>query len=239
MILHRLLQITTGVLLGLAVLAVIFLLAPGDEGNPFAGPDEVVDPDPYPAPPLSLRDLDGRTVTVEEHRGEVTLVFFGFANCPDVCPLTLTRWTRALNVLEERGGHFQGIFVSVDPERDTPEALEAWMSHFHPSFLALTGTGDEIQATAAAWNVHVRVHAPPEAGASAPDPHAHHREAEEAANTEDLPVPAPRTAASDDYLVEHSSRTFVVDEGGRVVRTFPAFLEADEIVSLLEPLVLP
>jgi cytochrome oxidase Cu insertion factor (SCO1/SenC/PrrC family) len=178
-------------------------------------------------------------VTLEEYRGEVTLVFFGFANCPDVCPLTLARWTRALNTLAERGGRFQGIFVSVDPGRDTPEALERWMSHFHPSILALTGSPEEIQATAAAWNVHVRVHAPTGAGAPATDPHAHHRDAMGGPGTEDLPLPPSPAEGRADYLVEHSSRTFVVDREVRVVSTFPAFLEADEIVQLLEPLVGP
>jgi protein SCO1 len=237
MILHRLLQITTGVLLGLAVLAVIFFLAPGSDESPYSGFDGVMEPDPYPAPALALRDLEGRTVSLDEHGGKVTLVFFGFANCPDVCPLTLARWTRALRALEERGQGFQGIFVSVDPGRDTPEALERWMAHFHPTFLALTGSPDEIQATAAAWNVHVRVHAPPEAGAPIPDPHAHHREAMGATGVEDLPQPPAGDGA--DYLVEHSSRTFVVDRNGQVVTTFPAFLEAEEIVTLLEPLVGP
>jgi protein SCO1 len=237
MILHRFLQITTGVLLGLAVLAVVFLLAPGREDDPLSGSVGALEPDPYPAPALSLRDMEGRTVTLEEHLGEVTLVFFGFANCPDVCPLTLARWTRALHALAERGGRFQGIFVSVDPGRDTPDALKRWMSHFHPSLLALTGSPEEIQATATAWNVHVRVHAPTGTEAPAPDPHAHHRDAMVGRGAEGLPLPPSPAEGGADYLVEHSSRTFVVDREGRVVTTFPSFLEAEEIVHLLEPLV--
>jgi protein SCO1 len=237
MILHRLLQITTGVLLGLAVLAVVFLFAPGRGHDPLSAPLGVLEPDPYPAPALSLRNMEGQTVTLREHLGEVTLVFFGFASCPDVCPLTLARWTRALETLTERGGRFQGIFVSVDPGRDTPDSLERWMSHFHPSILALTGSPDEIQATAAAWNVHVRVHAPTGAGAAATDPHAHHRDTVGDAGTDDLRLPPSHAEGEEDYLVEHSSRTFVVDREGRVVTTFPAFLEAEEIVQLLEPLM--
>jgi protein SCO1 len=234
MILRRALQILTGTLLGLAVVAVLFWMVPEADDRARLDPTGSAHADPYPAPELSLPGIHGEPVNLENHRGEVVLVFFGFANCPDVCPLTLARWTRALEALEARGDFFQGVFVSVDPGRDTPEALERWMTAFHPSFLTATGTTDQIAATARAWNVHVRVHDGGEAVDH--DPHAHHRDA--AGVGDDLPpLPPSPGGAEEDYLVEHSSRTFVLDREGQVVQTFPAFLEAEEIVALLEPMM--
>jgi len=220
------------VLLGLAVVAVFVFRSPGGEATP--GLEAPVLPDPTPAPELALRSIDGETVRLSELRGEVVLVFFGFANCPDVCPLTLARWSRALEVLESRGYPFRGIFVSVDPDRDTPEALERWMSAFHPDIRAVTGSSDEIAAAAEAWNVHVRIHR----GAGG-DPHAGHGAGESPTPDEVFSLPSPPDTGGENYLVEHSSRTFVVDREGRVVRTFPAFLDAEEIVTLLEPILAP
>jgi cytochrome oxidase Cu insertion factor (SCO1/SenC/PrrC family) len=233
MVFHRLLQILTGILLGLAVVAIFLLF--GSERGPGGGfPDgSQAEPDPYPAPELSLRDLDGRQVSLEDFRGEVVLIFFGFANCPDVCPLTLARWSRTLERLEDRDVGFRGIFVSVDPERDTPDALGGWMESFHPSLLALTGSPREIAATARAWSVHAEVRR------GDGDPHAHHGPAVAVQPPARGGDPETPPEPDDGYVVEHSTRTFVVDREGRVVRTLPAYLDPDGILDVLNPLLGP
>lgn len=221
MILQRLLQILTGVLAGLAVVAVLVFRGP--LGSDRVGTDGARAAAPYPAPSLDLVDVTGRPFALDSVRGEVALVFFGFSHCPDVCPVTLSRWSRALELLEAEGRGFQGIFVSVDPGRDTPEALAEWMERFHPSIVALTGAPPAIAATAEAWTVHVRVHdGEPDPGS---DPHAGHGA--------EAPPPSPAPSGADDYLVEHSSRVFVVDPGGRVVETLPPYMDADGVAEVV------
>jgi protein SCO1/2 len=211
MLLRRTLQVTTGVLSGLAVVAV--LLSTG-----VIGPDRsgmVVSPfEPYPAPRLDLPAADGSPFSLADARGEVSLVFFGFANCPDVCPITLASWSSALASLGPEPA-FRGILVTVDPERDTPEALAAWMERFHPSIVALRGTPDGVAETAARWGVHVAVRESTE--------HAEH--------------PAPPGPSGPAGGVEHSAQVFVVDREGRVVRILPPALHAPALVEELEPLL--
>jgi protein SCO1 len=222
----RLLQIATGVLLGLAVVAIVFTLTPPTSG-PMEWDGSEVHPDPYPAPALTLRNTRAHPVSLDAFRGEVTLVFFGFTNCPDVCPITMLNWTRALSLLEEEGASFQGILVSIDPGRDTPEVLDRYMAHFHPSIVALTGTRAELARAADDWGVLALVHEPEEGGA--PDPHAGHGPS---------PVPVdslPEVSDPQGYGVDHSSRSFVIDRRGRVVRTLAPFLDAESIVEALRP----
>lgn len=103
-------------------------------------------------PPLAIEDFaltahHGGPVRLSDFRGEVVLLFFGFASCPDVCPATLSEVDRALASLgPERAGRVQVLFVSVDPERDTPAALADYVTHFDPSFLGATGTPEQIAA---------------------------------------------------------------------------------------------
>jgi cytochrome oxidase Cu insertion factor (SCO1/SenC/PrrC family) len=148
----RPLQITTGVLLGATVGVLVIatgVLGPS-EPNFASAPGW----DPYPAPPLELTLADGSEFDLTSVRGEVALVFFGYASCPDFCPLTLATWTEALNELRTRGQGFQGLFVSVDPERDTPELLRRYMGNFDPSIRAVTGSLEDLTQIAADWGVY-------------------------------------------------------------------------------------
>jgi protein SCO1/2 len=84
-----------------------------------------------------LPDHNGQVRTLEEFKGKVVAVFFGYTQCPDVCPTTLTEWVEIKRQLGADGDRLQGIFITVDPARDTPEVLKAYMANFDPSFLAL------------------------------------------------------------------------------------------------------
>ena len=148
----RLLQVATGVLLGLA--AIFFWLARG-HGRP--GPEAAESyflPEAIPAPSFALTAQDGRRVSSDDFPNRILVVFFGYTYCPDVCPLTLTHLTRAFRLLEEEGDRIQVLLVSVDPERDTPERLEGYLDNFHPSFLGLTGTEEEIREVADAFGAY-------------------------------------------------------------------------------------
>jgi len=97
---------------------------------------------------LALPDADGRPRTLADFRGKVTVVFFGYTQCPDVCPATLSELAAVRQTLGDAGADVQGVFVSVDPERDTPEVLKAYVANFGTDFVALRG--DEAQTRAAA-----------------------------------------------------------------------------------------
>lgn len=90
----------------------------------------------------------GKRVTERDFRGRFMLVFFGYTSCPDVCPTDLQTIGAALKALGKAGKWVQPIFVTVDPERDTAEDLARYVTHFHPRFLGLTGTPDEVALAA-------------------------------------------------------------------------------------------
>jgi protein SCO1/2 len=102
---------------------------------------------------LDLPDADGKPRTLADFKGKVTVVFFGYTQCPDVCPTTMVELAQVKKALGADGDRIQGIFVTVDPERDKPEVLKAYMSSFDPSFVALRGTPEQIQATAKEFKV--------------------------------------------------------------------------------------
>ncbi|WP_455218302.1 SCO family protein [Kaarinaea lacus] len=98
-----------------------------------------------------LQSADG-TVSLESLRGKVVLVFFGYTNCPDVCPLTLTHWSMAFDELSKRElENVRGIFVSVDPARDTTEKLRNYTVYFHNNIVGVTGTHEELAKIATAY----------------------------------------------------------------------------------------
>lgn len=97
---------------------------------------------------FSLPDAQGRLRNLEEFRGQVVVVFFGYTQCPDVCPTTLSELAAARKALGTAGQRVQGIFVTVDPQRDVPEVIGAYVQAFDPSFVALRG--DEVQTAAIA-----------------------------------------------------------------------------------------
>lgn len=103
-----------------------------------------------------LQDVDGNTKTLQDYRGKVLLVIFGYTQCPDVCPTSLARAADIRRDLGERGNRLQVLFVSVDPERDTPEILRAYASAFDPTFVALRGTDEQPAEAAKAYGAFYR-----------------------------------------------------------------------------------
>lgn len=102
---------------------------------------------------LALTDHHGRARSLEDFRGQVVLLYFGFVQCPDVCPTALMRAAAVKQKLGEQAPRLQVLFVTVDPERDTPQMLSAYMAAFDPSFLALTGSAADIRKAADEFKV--------------------------------------------------------------------------------------
>lgn len=102
---------------------------------------------------LSLPDVDGKTRTLADFRGKVVIVFFGFAQCPDVCPTTLAEIAEVRAKLGPAGAKVQPVFVTVDPERDTPAVLKEYVKPFGADVVALRGTLEQTQAAARNFKV--------------------------------------------------------------------------------------
>ena len=102
---------------------------------------------------LSLPDQNGQPRTLADFKGKVMVVFFGYTQCPDVCPTTMVELAQVKKALGKDGDRVQGLFVSIDPERDTPEILQAYMASFDPSFVALRGSVEQAQAAAKEFKV--------------------------------------------------------------------------------------
>ncbi len=103
---------------------------------------------------LALPDAEGRPRTLADFKGKVTVVFFGFTHCPDVCPTTLVELAQVKQALGPAGDKVQGVFVTVDPERDTPQVLQRYVDNFGAGFVALRGTPEQTKAVAQHFKVH-------------------------------------------------------------------------------------
>lgn len=104
--------------------------------------------------PFTLTDQDGRTVSDKDFAGKPFIVFFGYTNCPDVCPATLFELSEALNKLGADAGAVPVLFVSVDPDRDKPDVLKQYLSNFNPAIRGLTGTDAQVRSMAKAYRAY-------------------------------------------------------------------------------------
>lgn len=104
--------------------------------------------------PFTLIDQNGATVSDTAFRGKYLLVYFGFTYCPDMCPTGLQNVARTLDLLGPDASKVQGLFITIDPERDTPAVLKEYAASFHPDIIGLTGTKEQIAAVAKAYKVY-------------------------------------------------------------------------------------
>ncbi len=97
-------------------------------------------------PDVTLTDISGKPFSLKKDTaGYLTLVYLGYTHCPDVCPTTMNDFAEAIKTLPpDVASHVKMIFITTDPERDTPEVLKTWLSHFNPQFIGLTGTQDQL-----------------------------------------------------------------------------------------------
>ena len=103
-----------------------------------------------------LPDHNGQPRSIKDFNGKVVVVFFGYTQCPDVCPTTMQEMAEVKRMLGKDGDRLQAIFVTVDPERDTADMLKAYMGNFDPSFLALRGTPEQTAAVAKDFKIYFK-----------------------------------------------------------------------------------
>jgi protein SCO1/2 len=131
---------------------VLALAACGDKKGPaFKGSDVT---GTHLGKDLALTDFNGQPRTLASFAGKVLVVFFGYTQCPDVCPTSLAELGDVMQKLGPDADRVQVLFVTVDPERDTPEILKQYTTAFDPRFLALSGTADQIRQTAASFKAY-------------------------------------------------------------------------------------
>ncbi|THF65471.1 SCO family protein [Pseudothauera nasutitermitis] len=193
---------------GLALAAMLAALAASPQAAAHGGPAL-----PAVAPAIGghfeLTDQHGRSVRDSDLHGKVALVFFGFTHCPDVCPITVANLAQALKLLGEQAEQVVPVFITVDPVRDTPEVIDAYLSNFDARFVGLTGTPERIAAVAAAYKAYYS-----EPPASAHAGHAGHG----------------GHASAENYRVDHTSFVYLLGTDGRY-RTHLAFNETPSAIA--------
>lgn len=150
--------------------------------------------------PFSLTDHAGQAVTQDILKGKLSLVYFGYSFCPDICPTDLQLIAQALDQLSgEELADTQALFVTVDPERDTVEQMAGYVALFHPSIRGLTGTPEQIADAAKSYRAYYKKVSAEEAGTS-------------------------------DYLMDHSAFIYLMNRDGEFVRVFGHGVDPAEMV---------
>ena len=109
---------------------------------------------------FSLQGAGGKTVTEKDFAGQTVLIFFGYASCPDICPTTMAQLTEIVNQLGDRAKDVKIVFISVDPHRDTPDILQAYVKAFSSSAIGLTGNEKQVAELARRYRVAYQIEKP-------------------------------------------------------------------------------
>lgn len=168
---------------------------------------------PYLIDDFTLTNQFNEEVDSADFRGSFVLVYFGFIHCPDECPTTLSIWKKVYKLLENHAEGVKFVLISVDPVRDTPELLQSYLVNFHPAFIGLTGAVEDIEDIAIDFNVYFREVYLDEVDNNDTEGEQEH---------------------DDDYLVAHTTLTFLLHKDGRIILAFPYNTSAEEIVADLE-----
>ena len=153
---------------------------------------------PIPVADFTLTDQRNRPFRLSDHRGEIILLFFGYAYCPDVCPYTLSTWKQVQNALQDTSDRLKFVFVTVDPARDTVEQLRKHLSVYSPNFYGLTDTPEKLQPVYDAFGVY----------------------------REKVSISNRATG----YLMNHTSRIFLIEATGEWRLSYPFDAKAEDIV---------
>jgi len=159
---------------------------------------------------FTLVDQQGKTVKDSDFRGRLMLVFFGFTHCPDICPVSTKTLSDAMGLLGDKADQVAPIFISVDPERDTPPVMKDYFSNFDSRMIALTGDAEQIRQVAGAYKAYYSKHEPK-------------------AESHD--------EGHDHYTVDHSGFIYLMDRDGKYVTHFPYDASAQSIVETVKPLL--
>jgi len=102
---------------------------------------------------FNLTDMNNNSISQESFSGDLTAIFFGFTHCPDICPMTLNKLDLIMNELKKKNKTFKVFFISVDPERDTPDVVKNYLSNFDNKFIGITGDPGKIFLLSQSWGI--------------------------------------------------------------------------------------
>lgn len=156
--------------------------------------------------PFTLVDQDGRTVTEADFKGSYMLVYFGYTFCPDVCPTSLSVIADAMDMIGDKAERVTPVFITVDPERDTPEQMKMYVGYFHPKLVGLTGSYNQVADVTQAYKAYY---------AKAVD----------------------GNGSGDEYLMDHSSITYLMSPDGEFIAHFSHGVDADEMAARLKEIL--
>ena len=145
----RLLLVLSAFVGGLVLFAAVIFVVTGRVPGPIAGASAI-------GGPFKLVDQNSKPITDQDMKGHPFLVFFGFTHCPDVCPTTLFEVSEIFRALGPQAKDIRGLFISVDPERDTPAVLKDYLSSFDPHLVGVTGDLPSIQAVEKSYRVYAK-----------------------------------------------------------------------------------
>lgn len=134
------------------IIACLGLLVAACGSAPDSYKGTVIDP-PLPTEDFSLIDQDGQTFRLSDQPGQITMLFFGYASCPDVCPTTLATWHQVYQALGAEADQVRFILITVDPERDTPAQMKQYVRLFNPRFIGLTGSPESLDSVYARYGI--------------------------------------------------------------------------------------
>jgi protein SCO1/2 len=147
----HILLVSTAFVAGLVVFLAVILYATGQFGSGAPGAAAI-------GGPFKLVDQNGKPFTDADLKGKPTLVFFGYTHCPDVCPTALLEMSQVLRALGKDADRATGLFITVDPERDTPEIVKNYLAYFDPHLRGATGDQKAITAVEKAYRVYAKKH---------------------------------------------------------------------------------
>ena len=155
-----------------------------------------------PAPDFTMQDQHGGQFRLSDRNGKALLMFFGYTHCPDICLITLANYVQVRESLGDRADEVEFAFITVDPERDTPDVLADYVGRFDESFYGLWASGEALETTKAAYGVFA-----------------------EALRGDN------RAAYGEGYLVAHTDHSFLVDREGRLAVMFRSSMAPAEIAA--------
>lgn len=142
----------------IGVVSLYLLLSIESPKKPLAGQGEMYDNDQVQiGGDFELIDQDGKIFNSNSLKGKLSLIYFGFTYCPDICPTSLQKITEVINSLDKYGVNVTPVFITIDPRRDTPVVLKEYLKHFSPKFIGLTGSTEQIKETADKFKVYYAV----------------------------------------------------------------------------------
>lgn len=187
----------------IAVVSVYILIAIELPKKPLAGQGGNVNENALIGGNFTLTDHNGDVFHSDQLKGKLSLVYFGFTYCPDICPTSLNKLSEVLRTLDQYGIDVNPIFISVDPNRDTSALLKEYLSHFHPKFIGLTGSEDEIKQVADLYKVYYAI-------------------SEDNTNKDNK-----------NYMLDHSSFVYLMDKNGKYMKHFYMNTPAEEIIEFI------